>query len=670
MLKFIRKYQLIILVVGGSLLMVVFLLQPVLTRLSPSPLKTKVATLGDGTTFTRADIQRADAALTLLGRSNPRALQPRSVGGLGLEGMNTDDKTKAALHWLLLADHARKYGLVGEAGDGASWIQEIAEIEAFIQVRTEAQQGMLTTPQEQEQRLLDLKTQIISIINRNANAAANSMRGTMDDVYRALAEARGMYRLMSGLDTLPAYSDVSAVAAAEELFDAVAINAVLIDSNTIASAIDDPSDEELQAFFDEYKALNAQDSEFGIGYVQPTRIKLGWLTLNKNTFMNSIEVDRVELNKMWRLDRETYPGDFAAERFALKQRFRNEKATDMMVEADRMIRAQVLAKTNTLPKRDGIVELPEDWASNYPKLDEIAQAVTERINEQFSVSLPTPEVVLMGDRWLNQNDIAMQQGIGMAVYRIGSRQIPVYALPQFFQPDAPENIGLDVQPLLPIVDHAATDQAENRYYAMVLDVRDAGPSDTIADIGRDRVLSDYKSLKAYELLQVRADGLLELVRNNDDLAPAIDEIMSMVNNETDVARPSVLRQILVRKDTIDRGRIASFVDPRLNTESFRDAVINSSQDIDPLVEPETLQQNPVVVSQALPKSRSIALALVLAPRPLTAEEFMARANQAIQQASRQELLDAGYFESNPFSFESLSERYGLVLLKGAEDDDF
>lgn len=669
MLKFIRKYQLIILVVGGSLLMVVFLLQPILTRLSPSPLKAKVATLSDGTTFTREDIQRASASLTLLGRSNPRALQPRSVGGLGLEGMGSDDKTKAALHWLLLADHARKYGLVGEAGDGASWIQEIAEIEAFIQVRTEAQQGMLQTAQEQEQRLLDLKGQIISIINRNAGIAANEMRGTMEDVYRALAEARGMYRLMSGLDTLPAYSDINAIAAAEQLFDSVAVNAVLIDSNTVAGAIEDPIDEELQSFFDEYKAVNAQENEFGIGYVQPTRIKLGWLTLNKNVFMNAIEVDRVELNKMWRQDRDTYPGDFAAERFALEQRYREEKATDMMVEADRMIRAQVLAKTNTLTKREGVIELPSDWSENYPKLDEIAQAVAERINEQFKVSLPTPEVVLVGDRWLNQNDISTQPGVGMSVYRIGSRQIPVYALPQFFEPDAPTNIGLDVQPLLPIVDHAATDQAENRYYTMVIDVREAGPSDTIADAGRDRVMRDYKSLKAFQLLEARADGLVELVRNSDDLAAAVDEIMSMVNNSTEVTRPSVLRQLLVRKDSIDRGRVSSFVDPRLNTESFRDAVIAATSDLDPLTDPETLQQNPVVVSQALPKSRSLALALVLAPRPLTAEEFMARANQAIQQTSREELLDAGYFENNPFSFEALSQRYGLEMLKTDEDLD-
>ncbi len=665
MLKFIRKYQLIILVVGGSLLMVVFLLQPILTRLSPSPLNAKVATLNDGTTFTRADIQRANAAITLLGRSNPRALQPRSMGGLGI---NSKSETIAALHWLLLADHARKYGLVGEAGDGASWINEIAEIEAIIQVRTEVQQGLYPTAVEQEQRLGDLKAQIVNIINRNANAAAGSMRGTMEDVYRTLAEARGMYRLMSGLDTLPAYSDVSAVAASERLFDAVAVNAVLIDSATITATIEDPSEEELSAFFDTYKGLEAQENEYGIGYVQPTRIQLGWLTIDKNAFMNAVAVDRVELNKIWRNDRATYPGDFAAERINLERRFREDKALDMMVEADRIIRAQVLSKTNALTKREGVIQLPEDWEDNYPRLEDIAQTVAERINEQFSVSMPTPEVNLVGDRWLNQNDISQLPGIGFAVYRVGSRQIPVYSLPQFFETEDSVKFGLDVQPLLPIVDHAAEDQLGNRHYAMVLGVREAGPSESIDDAGRERVLGDYKSLKAFELLQARAEGLEELARSSDDLAPAVDEIMAMTGNAEDTVRPGVLRQLLVRNDAIDRGRIASFVDPRLNTEGFRDAVLGAADGLDPLVDPEVLKQSPIVVSVALPKSRSLALALVIAPRPLTAEEYMLRANQAIQQSAGQELREAGYFENNPFSYEALSERYGLEVLKDDDED--
>lgn len=662
MLKFIRKYQLLILVVGGTLLMIVFLLEPVLTRLAPSPLKAKVATLNDGTTFTRGDIQRARAALTLLGRSNPRALQPRSAGGLGLAN---DSDQAAALHWLMLADHARRYGLVGEAGDGLAWIDEIAEFEALIQLQAEMQQGLHQSQQEQEQRLLDLKSQIIDIINRNANAAAGSMNGTMEEVYRILAEARGMYRLINGLERLPAFSDLGAMAAAERLYDAVAVDAVLIESDAIVSGIEDPGEDALQSFFERFRDQQASENEYGIGYVQPTRIQLGWITLNKAEFMDAVRIDRVELSKIWQQDRETYPGDFAAERLELEQRYREEQATEMMVEADRIIRAQVLAKTNGLTKQDGVVQLPDDWESRYPRLETIAETVAGRLNERFGVSLPAIEVNFIGDRWLNQNDISTLPGIGSAVYLIGSRQIPVYALPQFFEPDAPTNIGLDVQPLLPIVDHAATDQQDNRYYAMVLDVRQAGPSDSIEDAGRERVVNDYKSLKAFELLSARADELAAMVESGNELAPALDSVMSM--GDQDSRRPGVLRQILVRENTIDRGTLANFVNPRLNSESFRDAVLQAASDIDPLITPEQLAQNPIAVAVPIPQARSLALAKILAPRPLTLEEYRLRARQALVQLGGEELREAGFLENNPFSFEALSQRYGLEVI--LEDDD-
>jgi len=664
MIKFIRKYQLIILVVGGSLLMVVFLLQPILTRLSPSTENAKVAKLSDGTSFTRGDLQRAKAALTLLRRSNPRALSDRSMGGLGL---SSESEQTTSLHWLMLADHARKYGLVGEAGDGLSWIDQIAELEAAVQVRTEMQQGLHRTPQEQEQRLLNLKNQFANMINRNASSAANSMRGSMDDVYRTLAEARGMYRLMSGIDTMPAYSDINAIAAAEQLFDAVAVDAVLIDSTLVASSIEDPSDEQLQAFFDEFKDEEARDNEFGIGYLQPTRIQMGWFTVDKSTIMNAIQVDRVELNKMWRQDRTTYDKDFAFHRAELEQLYRDEKATDIMVEADRIIRSQVLAETNGLPKRDDVLQLPEDWESRYPKLEDIAETVTERINKEFDVTLPALEVNIIGDRWLNQLDISELEGIGSAAYRIGARQISMTALPLFFAPDVPTDIGLDVQPLLPIADHAATDQFGNRYYAMVIDVREAGPADGIDDAGRERVASDYKSLKGFELLSARADELVAMIKSEDDLGPAVDAVMAMSSDENSV-RPGVLQQILVRESTIESGRITRSVSPQLNTELFRHSVLESAIGLNPLLDPETLDENPIALSVALPKSRALSLALLVAPRPLTLEEFRVRANQAIQQGAGQELRDAGYFENNPFSFEALSERYGLEILLKDDDD--
>ena len=665
MLKFIRKYQMVILVIGGSLLMVVFLLQPVLERLAPSPLKAKVASLDDGTVFTRGEIIRAQAAVTLLARSNPRALQPMSLGGLGLD---SESERTAALHWLMFADMAKRAGLVGEIGDGASWIDQIAEQEALLMATNEARQGTIPFTSEAIQtQASNYKQQIVVMINRNANAAASSMSGSMEDVYRTLAEARGMYRLVNSVYGTPSFSDIQAIDATKNLYDAVAVNAVVIDSNLIADSIEDPSETELQAFFQRFSSEQSTENEFGIGYTMPTRIKLGWIALNKQDFMDAVEIDRVEIQKIWKRDRDTYPGDFAAERTRIEQQYREEQATSMMIEADRLIRAQILAKTNSFNKVNGKTQLPDDWASQAPQLDVVAESVTERLSEQFGFSMPTIQVSLIGDRWLSSNDILALPGIGFSSYRVGSNQIQTRLLPQFFAPEYEGNIDLDVQKMLPIVEQAATDAQGNRYYAMVLDVRDAGPADGISDVGRARVIADYKSLKAFELIETQSDELASLARENDNLAPVVDQIMSMTSNESAV-RPSVLRQILVRRDTIDRGQIASSVNPRLNNESFRSAVLEAAEGLDPLVDPSELKQNPIVVAEPLPQSRSFAFAILLAPRPLTLEQFRANAAAAMRQAGSAELRDAGFFDSSPFSFESLSERYGLKILQEDEGE--
>ncbi len=665
MLRLIRKYQLIILAIGGSLLMVVFLFQPVLTRIAPSPLKTKVAKLEDGSNYTRMDIQQANVAISLLKRVNPRALGPRSAGGMGLDGSS---ESNVALHWLLLVKQADKAGLIGEAGDGAAWLLDIAQTESMIQVMTETRQGLFQTQQERDQRLAELSAQIASIMNTNAIRSAGVAGGTMDDVYRILAQARGVYRLLSSIQTMPAYSDLGAIQAAHETLDSVAVNAVILDSSMVVSAVPEPSDEQLQAFFDTYKAQSPDDNDFRIGYTQPTRIQLGWMMLEKNVFMNAFKVDRVELNKIWRKDREQYPGDFALERINLERQYREDLATDMMIEADRIIRAQVLAVTNGLPSVNGILTLPADWDAMRPHLEAISSTVVSRINEQFSVSLPTPSLTMIGDRWLNANAIVSLPDFGNSVYRIGSRQLPTYSLPQFFELTETNTTGLDVQVGLPLVDPAATDAVGNRFYAVVLAVRTQGPADTIADVTRETVLADYKAVEAFESHSARMDEFKAAIASNGNLAPAVDLALAMASDQTDVTRPGVIRNILVRRDAIDRGVLTNFVDPRLNTEDFRNAVLESANGLDPLISPEAVAANPIPVVLALPSARSVAISLVIAPRPVTAERFQTIARGVVNNAAQQELVDATADLEDPFSYPAISERFGLVRLNADKDD--
>ncbi len=659
MLRFIRKYQLPILVIGGSLLMIVFLLEPVLTRLAPSPMKTKIAELADGSNFTRTDTHRASVAISLLRRVHPRALGPRSVGGIGLDPSN---ESSMALHWLLLVKQAEMAELVGEAGDGVSWINELAQMEARVIVISEAQQGLITSDEQAEQRLAELANQISNTMHTNASRSAGMARSTLDDVYRILAQARGVYRLLSAIQTMPSFSDVNAIHAAHETLDAVAINAALLDSSLAVAAVVEPTDEQLQAFFETYRAQSPAENEYRIGYTQPTRIQLGWLTLDKNVFMNAVKVDRVELHKIWSQNRDQYPDEFPVEKFNLERQYRDRIATDMMIDADRIIRAQVITATKGLPKTNGILVLPDDWESRRPKLEEIARIVVERINERFSVSIPTPTITIVGDRWLTQNDIASLPGYGGSTYRVGSRQLPTYTLPQFFELEEPNTLGLDVQVGLPIVDPAAEDQLGNRYYAVVLNARMQGPAESIEDVTRERVLADYKSVEGFKILNARIEEFKAAIESNGSLAAVIELATSLAPNPELIRTPDVKRNILVRRDSIDRGRLTSFVDPSLNVESFRSAVLEAARTLDPLATPEEVADNPIAVVVALPESRSVAISRVIAPRPVSVEQFRTLSNRVIATAGQRELAEAAADFEDPFSFKALAARYGLIWL--------
>nr|WP_289135503.1 hypothetical protein [uncultured Halomonas sp.] len=82
MLKFIRKFQLVILAVGGSLLMVVFLLEPVLTSFQRSQMNRTVARYGDGSKITSFDLDRARSQLELAKRVAPVVFLPKQQGGV------------------------------------------------------------------------------------------------------------------------------------------------------------------------------------------------------------------------------------------------------------------------------------------------------------------------------------------------------------------------------------------------------------------------------------------------------------------------------------------------------------------------------------------------------------------------------------------------------------
>ncbi|MFK7760070.1 MAG: hypothetical protein AB8C13_08990 [Phycisphaerales bacterium] len=665
MLKFIRKYQLIILAVGGSLLMVVFLFQPILGKLAPDPRKAAVASLADGTKLNGFDTYQASVDINILKRIYPRVFAPFEQGGLGLD-QQSDDRTET--HWMLLSKQANDAGLVGDAGEGRTWIPLIAQREAGSLVQQNIQQGLYTSQIEAEQALLDLTVQYENGLNRNVSIAMGMMRGmTEDDVFRTLATARGIERLYRVYTSLPTFSDIGAMQSAKERFDSIAVDAAMISADILTEQIPEPDEATLQAFFDQYKADAPSDNEFLIGYTQPSRVKLGWLTLDNAVVRSSIKIDRVELNKIYRTDRKLpeasrkYPGDFTGERLNIENEYRAEKTLDIMIEADKLIRSQIITATRGLSKEGPKFILPEDWNTTRPTLESIAQNVVTGLQEQFGIDFPLPAVQIRTDRWLDGLAISQLPGFGTAQYRIGQRGLPTPMIPA--ANDSPEFAELmTLQAGIPLADPAAEDAQGNRYYAIVYEFNTAGPADSIDDAGRERVLADYRAVKAYEQLAAQRDTLLNIAQSAGDLEPAISAASDM--GSADSMRPGVARNLLVRKESVSRGRLAAFIEPGINTPEFRDAVLTIASNINPLATPDEVAQSPLFVAVPVPSAKGIAIAKVIAPRPMTADDFRAQMNQLLQfegaNQIREALEDLG---STPFSLESLQSRYGYVQLK-------
>jgi hypothetical protein len=674
MLKFIRRFQLIILAIGGSLLMVVFLLEPVLTSFQRSQQNRTVARWDDGVKITLLDLDRAKSELELARRAAPVVFQSKQQGGLGLQPGAVSDDDRFAFHWLMLARMAEEAGLVGGAEDGRRLVDlELqAEIGAAVnQIRFAIMQGVIT-PEEAQSQLEQFEQTRRAQINREVAQSAGFTRGaTEDDMWRSLARFTGAYRLLNLYLNAPAFSPAGAVQGARALNDAVAVDAVVIDGSVLAGSIPDPGDEALAAFFQPRAGLNPAEDPNGVGYLQPARIRLGWLVLDREQIYDAVPVDRVELQKMWSLDnrkpegQRQYPGDLSSERPRIEADYRAAQTDLLMVEADKLIRSEVITATRGLDRQSGRLILPANWADLRPRLDTIAERVVTGLATQ-GVNLPTPTVEIMDNRLLSAENIAALPGFGRSFYRIGSRTVLMQQLPEIITAMgvAPD---LNLQVGVPQVDPAAVDQNGNRYYAMVFEHLPAGPARSIDDVGRERILADYRALEGYRQLESMLDTLLATAEGADGLRGSVDLAMESAD-PTRVVRPRIANALRVSSLQVQPGRTGQ-ADPRLNMPAFRDAVLAASADLDPLVDPETLVTDPRAVAVALPQSRSVAIARIIAPRPLTAEQFATNLPNALAALARRE-MQLGIESQDgrdPFGFEALRERYDLRIVGEAAE---
>ncbi len=659
MLKALRKYNKWILVVGGTMLMLAFLVQPAIQQLGGDPLAQPWATL-DGARLRMRDRQRATAEVQAL-RALTNGLYPDSLP------LATFDDSNEAEHWTLLVSEARQAGFVGESQDGAEWLPELradADMQLFTyRIFGDANwRGRVGDPNFGGflGQQYNTKLQEFTASNADDAARAGGRDLTAHQVYAAASRLRGVMRMLDAYFDAARVSDIRAATTGRREVDSAYVDYVFIPAWVGAGAVAEPDDAALQAFFDQHKTVKPGEGDHGVGYLLPDRIKLEWLTLNAASIREAITLDGVAVYKRYLTENKTrYPAEFVTERPNVERDMKAERLSEVMQAAHQTIQSEVRRVTRRLDSEGQYKHLPADWESIRPRLDAIAQAVVTEVKRTTGVTIPLPTVTVKAADWVIPSEVTSLEGIGGSSLQTGSLTIEfprvVFGVRELAS-GAAESLA-PVQVGIPLVDSAFVGPDQSRYYVNILDAQKESAPASFEEI-RERVTRDYKQVKAFEGLSGRVEEFRSLA-TPEGLAKIIETaVPADVEPPPGQSRPEVRTRARVsRRQVSGTAPDVSSV----NVEWFRDAVMYAANNLDPLSPPEQLDPAACTVGAALPSKLGVAVARITALQPLTRERFRVLDDAIVNAQQQRELFDeAGKPLDMPFTLGRLKERHRFI----------
>lgn len=648
MLKGLRKHNKWILVVGGSLLMIAWLMPQGIKQLGPSRQGPVQGTI-DGRKVRQVEFAHNAAELRAV-----RFLIPTVIDGL-LESSSRDQTA----HWLLLTTEAEEAGFVGGPQDGADWLQEIAPELAYQELRSRFQQlddqmfrqYILPGSQQQLQQQTDQIREIFKGIG--IQQAGSESRLTADEVLMAVAKARGIFRMKVAYLSAPRASDRAAIIKGRRWVDRATTDAVFIPADLLLSSVADPTEDELAAHFAAYRDTIPGTGKFGVGYLQPPRIKYEYMKLDRAAIRQAVVLDPVATYKEWQTNRATYKGEFADEKTKVEDRLRDRRADDVMQAATQIVRAEVFKTVKRLEQEGNYRKLSQDWDSLRPRFEAVAQAVQAQVAETTGVKIPLPTVVIRDARWQTLDDLAADPDLSSAHIRYASREYPLAQsqnqAPVIFQVrELGFETPLALQTGIPVVEYPAEDAARNLYFFTVLAARQESAPDSIDEV-RDQAVIDCKRIKAYEALAARADEFRQAA-----IAGGLDAVINSFRSpdapEMEAKLPTIMRSVSVSR--VGGGA------QQLSNDAFRTAVMDAAAGIDPLADPATYDPAAATVVVLVPDRLGVGVARITRLRPLTWEDYRQVIEGSLSADIRREVGSA--VAISPFSFQATAARHGWV----------
>lgn len=640
MLKFLRKYKGPAVAVGGTLLMVAFLIPEVLKQFQGDPGKVIIAEV-NGRGVPAREIGLSEAELAAL----KAFFEPLVVDVL---------KVKDGTHWFLLTQEATKAGLVGQASNGLAWLPELSEFAAQYVLNARMQQGDINafqTSQDPAKRL-ELQREILDGLTKGRFQAAGTSQLTIDEFDLALAKAHAVLRLKMAFNQAARFSDLAAMNTVKRLGEEAVIEYVSIPAAKALAQIQEPTDAELAAHFAQYKDVKPGSGLFGFGYVLPPRFKLEWLKLDRAQIETAIKLDPIDVSKFYARNRDRYKGDFAAEKPNVERDLRDQKVDEIMADADRVVRTEVSRQVRRLESDGSYKKLPTDWETQRPKFETIAAAIVDAVNTTQKITIPLPTVTINGSEWLSAQQIAALPDIGSAQARVANRaeRLPSLLL-QTRQIAGDNELGL--QTGVPYIESPITDSRRNRYYLTILDAKPEASASDLSEVRAD-VIRDVKLQKAYLKLLGDVNAQLALAATG-----GVKSVADLYNAQS----PPTAADPALEPKIGQRVSLNGQLSPEIDTPEFKAAVLKAAAALDPhkpAKDQDNLARTLVV---GLPTKHGVTVAQITELHPVTVEAYrqiVQRQAAMLQQEELNQVLQANQFKlEDPFSFEATKARLGF-----------
>lgn len=649
MLKFFRKYNTIILVFGGIFLMIAFLLPQAFQQMTPG-LSNPPAFRAGGKTFGQVQMTKAS--------QENRVLSETFMPLFGIEGAHQAIVgVQSREHWMMLSLMAERAGLYNPGGTPKDILPRVLNYAGFN-----------VTQQQIDQALESFQNASISA--RDPRVAQDALRHL--DAIISLRQLYGFSNLLS---------DRELAVFATELYTPVEANLGVISGEAYAKQNLEPRTEaQLVEHWERYRAARPDENPYGFSYRLPDAVKLEVLLIDRGLIEDAIELDPVEVRTFHRQNIENgrYVEDFRAVESMVTRDLRNKKVDEIMEGIRNAVNNLLVQAQSRLERAEnGLRKLPEDWATQRPSFERLAEAANEKAANLIETSEPPARVFRYDDEWMTFEDIRLDGTLISLRMLTSAGLTPIsntlFRLPEFEPAQAlPETqVGVTIRGISEGISNV---RKGDEGFVRVLDIRREGPSESLDQV-REDVERDATSLAGYEALEARLDELVSQAAVDDGKVGAV---LTLVDEGAYVTTNAIVRYYDVLTGAASRMNVETNSDteadlmalPLLNYPTFGERVVRHVVDWNPLVDVAQLPIEERVLGVMVPESQSLALVAITNRRPVTQDQMRRLYGSASLALSRR------ITDENPtlammssLSLEAVEERLGYADLRKDRDED-